>query len=85
MEKGTDPTSEPAQALARQWLDLIQEFTGGDTGIEQSLQTTYQQEGLEAASRGTVVAPEAIAMWEFMGKAISAKRNCEANDQLKNS
>jgi hypothetical protein len=49
---------------------LIQEFTGGDVGIEQSLQTDDQQEGPEAASRGTVVEPEAMAMWEFMGKAI---------------
>lgn len=81
MEKGTDPTSEPAQAFAQQWLDLIQEFTGGDAGVEQSLQTMYQQEGPEAASRGTVVEPEATAMWEFMGKAIRAKRNCEANDR----
>jgi MerR family transcriptional regulator, thiopeptide resistance regulator len=72
MDKGTDPTSEPAQTLAQQWLDLIQEFTGGDAGIEQSLQTMYQQEGPEAASRGTVIEPEATAMWEFIGKAISA-------------
>jgi MerR family transcriptional regulator, thiopeptide resistance regulator len=84
MDKGTDPTSEPAQALAQQWLDLIQEFTGGNAGIEQSLQTMYQQEGPEAASQGTVIEPEATAMWEFMGKAISAKRNCEANESLKN-
>ena len=75
MEKGTDPTSEPAQVLAQQWLDLIGEFTGGDAGIEQSLQTMYQQEGPEAASRGTVGEPEASAMWEFMGKAIKRLKN----------
>jgi hypothetical protein len=71
MEQGTDPTSESAQILARNWLDLIQEFTGGDAGIEQSLQTMYQQEEPEAASRDTVVEPEATAMWEYMGRAIA--------------
>jgi hypothetical protein len=44
MEKGTDPTSEPVKALARRWLALINEFTGGDPGIEQSLRRMYQQE-----------------------------------------
>lgn len=42
---------------------------GGDAGIEQSLTTMCQQEGVEAASRGTVAEPEATAMWEFMGRA----------------
>jgi hypothetical protein len=70
MNNGSDPTAKLVQALARRWLDLIQEFTGGDGGIEQSLQTMYQQEGVEAASRGAVVEPEATAMWEFMGRAI---------------
>lgn len=37
MTNGTDPASESVQALARRWQSLIQEFTGGDAGIEQSL------------------------------------------------
>ncbi len=82
IEKGTDPTSEPVQALAQRWVDLIREFTGGDAGIEQSLQTMYQQEGPEVASRGTVVEPEASAMWDFMGKAIAALRNTDETTSL---
>jgi MerR family transcriptional regulator, thiopeptide resistance regulator len=27
IEKGTDPTSEPVQAPAQRWLELIREFT----------------------------------------------------------
>lgn len=60
------------QILARRWRSLVEEFTGGDPGITQSLTTLYQQEGPEAASRGLVVEPEATAMWDFMGKALSA-------------
>lgn len=45
MEKGSDPAGEPVQALARKSMSLIQEFTGGDAGIERSLGRMYQEEG----------------------------------------
>lgn len=77
MAKGTDPTSGAVQALARRWLALIQAFTGGNAGIEQSLQTMYQQEGPEAASRGAVAEPEATTMWDFMGRAIAIVKQSE--------
>ncbi|HAA27511.1 MAG TPA: MerR family transcriptional regulator [Cyanobacteria bacterium UBA8553] len=66
-EKGTDPTSESVQALARRWQELIEQFTGGDPGIEQSLNRMYQQEGPEVASRGAVDSD----LFEYMGKAIA--------------
>ena len=66
MVNGTDPCSESVQALARRWRSLIAEFTGGDPGIEQSLNQMYQQEGAEVASRGAVDS----AVMEYMGKAM---------------
>ncbi|HEY9699129.1 MAG TPA: MerR family transcriptional regulator [Trichocoleus sp.] len=66
MANGTDPASESVQALARRWRSLIAEFTGGDPGIEQSLNQMYQQEGAEVASQGTVDA----ALMEYMGRAM---------------
>ncbi len=68
MEKGTDPASETMQRLAARWQGLIQEFTGGDPGIYQSLKTMYQQEGPAKASRG-MVDPEVTA---YMVKAMQA-------------
>lgn len=68
MEKGTDPTSEPVKALARRSLELIQEFTGGDPGIEQSLNRMYQQESPEVVSRGAID----TAVMEYLGKARAA-------------
>ena len=44
MDKGTDPRSEVVQALARRWMALVEEFTGGDPGIERSLRTMYESE-----------------------------------------
>lgn len=66
MEKGTDPGSKSVQSLARRWQSLIQEFTGGDPGIEQSLNTMYQQEKVEVASRGAVD----TALAEYMSRAM---------------
>ena len=44
MEAGTDPSSERVQALARCWMGLVNEFTGGDPGIERSVGNMWQQE-----------------------------------------
>lgn len=65
MENGTDPTSESVQILAQHWLQLIQEFTGGDPEIAKSLNKMYQQEDPEVASQGAVNS----AMFEYMGQA----------------
>jgi DNA-binding transcriptional MerR regulator len=67
MENGTNPASESVQVLARRWMELIREFTGGDAGIEKSLKAMYQQEGPEVASRGAVDS----ALSEYMGRAIA--------------
>ncbi len=44
MDAGTDPADPRVQALAARWMGLVQEFTGGNSGIEQSLRTMYQNE-----------------------------------------
>jgi DNA-binding transcriptional MerR regulator len=44
MDKGTDPGDERVQQLARRWQELVQEFTGGDPGITQSLGRMWQEE-----------------------------------------
>ncbi|HEV2129667.1 MAG TPA: TipAS antibiotic-recognition domain-containing protein, partial [Longimicrobiaceae bacterium] len=41
MEKGTDPSSERVQELARRWMALVQEFTGGDRQIDHSVNRLY--------------------------------------------
>lgn len=44
MDCGADPAGEEVQALAGRWKALVEEFTGGDTGIAQNLQRMYEQE-----------------------------------------
>jgi DNA-binding transcriptional MerR regulator len=54
MEAGTDPSDESVQRLARRWMELVEEFTGGDSGILNSVNNMWQQEeslmGMETAS-----------------------------------
>ena len=73
MQNGIDPTSEAVQELARRSQALIQEFTGGDAGIERSLNQMYQQEGVEVASRGAMDS----ALMEYMSKARAALNQSE--------
>lgn len=72
-EKGADPASQPVQVLARKALGLIQEFTGGDPGIEGSLSKMYKQEGgpKVMAQHGVQMAP---GLWDYMQKAMAAAR-----------
>jgi DNA-binding transcriptional MerR regulator len=66
---GTTPTDPRAQELAERWAALIAQFTGGDMGIHASLNTMYETEGAERASRGAL-SPELMA---WMGEAVAAR------------
>jgi DNA-binding transcriptional MerR regulator len=68
MDAGMDPSSEPARALARRWMGLVEEFTGGDPGITKSLGKLYTN---EATVHGLETAPMR-EMMEFIGKAREA-------------
>jgi DNA-binding transcriptional MerR regulator len=69
-QRGTDPADPRVQELARRWTDLIEQFTGGDPGIRASLGRMYEEEGVEAASRG-MLKPETM---EYAQRAIEAAR-----------
>jgi DNA-binding transcriptional MerR regulator len=48
MDAGTDPKSDKVKALAARWMSLVREFTGGDSGLERSVQSLYQNEPIVA-------------------------------------
>jgi DNA-binding transcriptional MerR regulator len=54
MKKGADPGSERVQECARQWMKLIESFTGGDASIARSLGSMYKEEGAAKASQGSL-------------------------------
>jgi DNA-binding transcriptional MerR regulator len=70
MEKGTDPAAPQVQALAKRWLNLVSQFTGGDPGIEQSVKRLWQEQGDNlAAQHGSEYDPRPVS--EYIGKAIA--------------
>ena len=54
--------------MARRWFALVNEFTGGDRGIAQSLRTMYEN---EEQVNGVAVA-SLQPMFEFVRKAAAA-------------
>ena len=73
MEKGTDPADPRVQALAQRWMGLVQEFTGGNPGIEKSLKTMYQNE--QPQDIHPSLDPRMGEYGAYIGKAIAIAKN----------
>jgi DNA-binding transcriptional MerR regulator len=65
MDRGTDPCDPRVQEMARRWKGLIEEFTGGNEGVRQSLGNLYQN---ESTAHGMDVAGMRPLM-EYVGRA----------------
>lgn len=66
LARGTDPKHPRVVALAKQWRALIDEFTGGDAAIEQSLRDLYANESAVAERQG---ADRALS--DYIARALS--------------
>jgi DNA repair exonuclease SbcCD ATPase subunit len=67
---GAEPSDPRVQAIAARWQELIEQFTGGDPAIRDSLRRMYEAEGVERASRGAV----SPALMAWMGRAFKLER-----------
>ena len=65
--RGTDPADPRMQELGRRWRGLIEQFTGADEGIRQSLARMYEEEGPRAASQGMVDAE----LMQYVDRALA--------------
>ena len=52
MEKGSDPKSPKVQAMAKRWMALVNEFTGGDAQIAHKVKKMYNEEPQLQAQTG---------------------------------
>ncbi len=68
MQLNKDPASEEVQALAQKWRALLREFTGGDAGIQHSLNSMFKQEPA-TMQQHTGIDP---ALMAYAGKAVAA-------------
>lgn len=71
MEQGIDPADPKVQALEQRRQALINAFTGGDKGIEQSLSRLWQEQGDKLATQYGYD-PK---LMEYMGKVAAAGKN----------
>src|SRR5205807_43735 len=72
-DRGTDPADPRVQALAQRWMALVQEFTGGDPGIAQSVKRMWQQ---EESIHGMETAPMR-ELGEYVSQAMQAAKQPE--------
>jgi DNA-binding transcriptional MerR regulator len=70
MEAGTDPANERVRRLAKRWMELIDEFTGGDPRIERSVGNMWHQEetihGMDTS--------EVREMMEYVSRTMEANQ-----------
>lgn len=69
VDGGSDPTSSEAQALAREWMGLLQQFHGGDPALRDSL---YRMQAENADSIEQDHGGPSPAQLEFIQRANAA-------------
>ena len=72
-EKGTDPTDPKILELARRWQALINEFTGGDPGIAQSLGRVWKEKGDDLVAQHQME-NDPRALFDYIGQAMAASK-----------
>jgi MerR family transcriptional regulator, thiopeptide resistance regulator len=71
MQTGTAATAPAVLELARRWTGLINEFTGGDQGIERSVGRLWKEQGDNLiAQHGNEY--DSRDVFEYIGQAIAA-------------
>jgi DNA-binding transcriptional MerR regulator len=68
---GEDPGGEKAQALAARWENLVNQFTKGDPGLQESLKKLYAD---EKNWPSTFKKPYSDEVGDFIGKALEIAR-----------
>lgn len=68
IERGDDPASDTSQELARRWMGLVNEFTGGNEGVFHSLSEMYQNESQVHGMDVAAMKP----LGDFIGRALEA-------------
>ncbi|HEY1709642.1 MAG TPA: hypothetical protein VGG10_15345 [Rhizomicrobium sp.] len=68
MAKG-DPTSPAAVDMARRWMALVEQFTGGDTGLHERAARVWKDAIADPNNAGRL--PVDQPLWDFVGKAIA--------------
>lgn len=71
VESGMDPASPQAQAMAQQWMDLLEQFHGGDDGLRESL---YRMQAENADQIEQEHGGPSPAQMDFIAQANAARQ-----------
>ncbi len=74
LDSGADPVSEPVQLLARRWMALVDEFTGGNPEIARALRNAYQQDPTFGRPD---MDPRMNEYMEYISRATAAAKQAE--------
>ena len=70
-EKGTDPSDPRVLDLARRWMALVNEFTGGDTGVAQSLGRLWKEQGDQIVAQHSMQ-NDPRELFDYIGHALNS-------------
>lgn len=70
VDAGTDPASPEAQGMAREWMDLLEQFHGGDEGLRDSL---YRMQADNADEIRQQYGGPSREQMEFINRANAAR------------
>jgi MerR family transcriptional regulator, thiopeptide resistance regulator len=71
MAKGTPANDPNVKTLAREWMDLVNEMTGGDDGIRKSIMDMYKAESPKAEPN-SMFDPDMPKMFIYIQQAMQA-------------
>lgn len=80
MDAGTPPSDPGVLDLMRRWRGLVAEFTGGDPGIKQSLNTMYAERTDDMAAMNGQDPAAFRAMFAYVGEAQKALASTEGGE-----
>ncbi len=74
MEKGIDPAAPEVVALAKRWMGLVNEFTGGDQEIERSAGRLWKEQGSQVvANHGPEY--DISGVYRYISQAMAILKN----------
>jgi DNA-binding transcriptional MerR regulator len=73
MDAGTDPNEAEVQVLAKRWMSMVHESTGGDQAIKESLKRLWEEQGdVLAAQHGAQYDPRPV--FGYITQAIATAK-----------
>jgi hypothetical protein len=76
MAANAEPASDEAQQLGRRWQSLVNEFTGGNAGINEGLRKVWAKRGDWPSAMQKQAGPFMDQrVWDYMSRVFASSQN----------